>query len=110
MAKRKTSKKRKGVYFKDLPIVELSPGTETIPFDPDEGLRDVKFIARALCQALLKGDKKSFVTILRAHVRAKNISELGRRTKMKRSTIYAAIGPNANPTLETIINLIRESA
>ena len=110
MAKKKTSKKQKKFSISDVPIHNAGLGLKSKPHDPDKNLKDLKFITEALMEALLKGDKKSFLQILEAHIKAKNISEIERKTKLKRSTIYSAISPNGNPTLETIISLIQKSA
>lgn len=110
MAKKKTSKKQKKFSIYDMEIHDPGPNFKSTPYDPDVKLRDVKFIAGALIEALLLGDKKSFVEILEAHIKAKNISEVMRKTKLSRSTIYAAISQKGNPTLDTIFSLIHKSA
>ncbi|OFZ18107.1 MAG: hypothetical protein A2Z20_06050, partial [Bdellovibrionales bacterium RBG_16_40_8] len=110
MGKTKTSKKRKSFSINDVLIVKAGAGLKAKPHDPDSKLRDLQFIAEALAQAIVTGDKKSFLDILAAHIKSKNISEIERKTKINRSTIYAAIENDANPTLDTIISLIQKSA
>lgn len=110
MGKTKTSKKQRKFSIDDIPIVKPSEDLDRRPHDPDVRLRDLHFIAEALAQAIVEGDKKEFLEVLAAHFKSKNISEMGRKTKIKRSTIYAAIEKDANPTLDTIINLIQKSA
>jgi probable addiction module antidote protein len=110
MDKAKTSKRQKGFSIDNVPIVRPSTKLSTKRHDPDSKLRDLRFIAEALAEAIVKGDKKTFLDVLAAHIKSKNISEMERKTKIKRSTIYAAIDKDANPTLDTIINLIQKSA
>ena len=111
MANKKTSKRQRSYTLNDMPIAKLKKGTKTVPHDPLKTLLDPKFIAEALVEALfIKRDKKSFLSILRTYVLAHNISELGRKTKLRRSTIYAAIAKDANPTIETVMALLNKSA
>ena len=108
MDKAKTLKKQKKFTLDEIPIVKDGPASRA--HDPDAKLRDLHFISEALAKAIVTGDKRAFLDILAAHIKSKNISEMERKTKIKRSTIYAAIEKDANPTLDTIINLIRKSA
>lgn len=110
MRKAKTSKKRKTFSIADVPIVNVGVKSNSKLHDPDASLRDLHFIAKALAHAIVTGDKKAFLEVLGAHIKSKNISEMVRKTKIKRSTIYAAIMKDANPTLDTIIDLIQKSA
>lgn len=111
MANKKTLKKRKEYTIDDLPIHIPKKRVKTKILDTAKHIRDSQFIAEALIEALIiKKDKKAFLDILRAHVLAQNVSEMERRTKVKRSTIYSAISPNGNPTLETIFALIHKRA
>jgi len=110
MDKTKTSKKQKKFSIDDVPVVKPGTKSKSKPHDPDARLRDLHFIAEAMAHAIVIGDKKAFLEVLGAHIKSKNISEIERKTKIKRSTIYAAIEKDANPTLNTIINLIQKSA
>lgn len=110
MGNKKISKKQKKFLISNAPIHKAGSSFKSKTHDPDAKLKDVRFIAEALAQAIVAGDKKAFLNIFRAHIRSKNISELERKTKIKRSTIYSAIEMDANPTISTIIALIQKSA
>ena len=110
MAKARISKKRKRFSLNTVPVIEPNVSLNTRSHDPDAKLKNLKFIADALAHALVQGDKRAFLEVLAAHIKSKNISEIERRTKIKRSTIYSAIGLKANPTLDTIMNLIQKAS
>jgi DNA-binding phage protein len=111
MDNKKTSKKQKKYFtIKDLPIVKLKKNIKTREHDPLKNLLDTKFIAEALVECLLSCNKEGFLKILEAHILAQNVSELERRTKVRRSTIYAAIAKDANPTIGTVMALLKKGS
>lgn len=75
-------------------LAKLKPGIKTKRHDPNKLLRNQKFIAQSLVQAILESDKEAFLEILEGHIKAKNISEVARQTGLRRSTIYSAIQEN----------------
>lgn len=77
--------------------------------EPTKMLADKDFISKALAQAILDGDEKAFMEIFESHVRAKNIMKLAEEMKVKRSTIYQAIKKDANPSIKTIMKVMRSA-
>jgi probable addiction module antidote protein len=75
--------------------------------DPNEKLRDKKFIARALFEALTDGDDEAFKEILSAHFEALKRSELSENSGVKLRTLYRMTTPNANPTLKNIAKVFK---
>jgi probable addiction module antidote protein len=102
MDKIKTSKKRKKQPKKSMVI----NGIELLSHDPSAIFKNHKEIKQALVEALMDGDKEAFVDILSGYVRAHNILEVCRRTGLSRTVVYAAIGDNANPSLDTLCKIM----
>jgi probable addiction module antidote protein len=107
MGKTETSKKRKAFSMNDAPIVRLKRGVESLPHDPNKFLRDRDKIRRALTEAMEEGDMEAFREILSAHVKAVGVQNIIDRTHLTKSTIYSAIKEDANPTIETIFQILK---
>ncbi len=107
MAKTATLKKRKTFSMDDAPIVKLKNGLESVPHDPDEFLKDRAKIRQALTEAMEEGDMDAFREILSAHVKAVGVQNIIERTHLTKSTIYSAIKENANPTIETVFQILK---
>lgn len=107
MTKIATSKKQKPFSMNDAPIGRLKPGIKSEPYSPKENLRNSEKIREALLECMRDGDTDAFREILTAHVRAVGIQEVTHRTKLGRSTIYSAIGEDANPTIETVFQILK---
>ena len=102
MAKKKTLSGRKKSQKKSIQV----NGVRLIKHDPTLILKNHKEIKRALSEALIDGDKEAFVEILSGYVRAHNILEVCRRTKLSRTVVYGAIGEHGNPSLETLCKIM----
>ena len=102
MDKKKTSKKLKKQPKKSITI----NGTELFNHDPSLIFKNHKEIKIALFEALMNGDKEAFVEILSGYVRAHNILEVCRRTKLSRTVVYEAISDDANPSLDTLCKIM----
>jgi probable addiction module antidote protein len=107
MGKTETSKKRKAFSMDDAPIVKLKKGIESLPHDPDKFLQDRDKIRHALTEAMEEGDVEAFREILSAHVKAVGVQSIIDRTHLTKSTIYSAIKEDANPTIETIFEILK---
>lgn len=107
MGKTKTSKKQKAFSMDDTPIVKLKKGVESRPHDPNKFLRDQDKIRHALTEAMEDGDVEAFREILSAHVKAVGVQNIIDRTDLTKSTIYSAIKEDANPTIETIFQILK---
>ncbi|NLS26206.1 hypothetical protein S2M10_11870 [Sphingomonas sp. S2M10] len=79
---------------------------EATPFDPADHLADVESQAELLDQALATGDAKVIVNALAIVARARGISAVSRDSGIGRSSIYKALAPDGNPTLETFVQLV----
>lgn len=102
MDKKKTLKKPKRQLKKSMVI----NGVELLSHDPSKIFKNHKEIQKALSEALFDGDKEAFVEILSSYVRAHNILEVCKRTKLSRTVVYEAIGENANPSLDTLCKIM----
>lgn len=106
MGKTKTSKKRNHFSGTEMPTVKIKTGVKLSHHDPDKNLKDQDFIAKALFQCLIDGDTKGFKEILQAHLEAINISELAEKAGVGRRTIYEALSPKGNPSLNTLTKIL----
>ena len=79
---------------------------ETTPFDPMDHLDSVDDQIDLLNDALATGDSGVVGNILQMIAGAHGISALSRGTGIGRSSLYKAIGPEANPTLETLLKVL----
>ena len=107
MGKTKPSKKRKAFSMDDAPIVRLRSGEESLPHDPSKFLRDRDKILHALTEAMEEGDVEAFREILSGHVKAVGVQNIINQTDLTKSTIYSAIKEDANPTIETIFQILK---
>lgn len=76
------------------------------PFDPSQYLGDAEAQVAALTEALETGHKGVILAILNAIARARGMTALAAATGVKRETLYAALGDEGNPTLETFLAVI----
>jgi len=106
MAKTKTSKKRNRFSGAKMPTVRIKAGVKVSHHDPDKNLKNQDFIAKALFQCLIDGDTKGFKEILQAHLEAINISDLADKAGIGRRTIYEALSPKGNPSLNTLTKIL----
>lgn len=102
MDKKKTSKKPKKSLKKSITI----NGIKLFHHDPSAIFKNHKEIKQALSEALMDGDKEAFVEILSGYVRAHNILEVCRRTKLSRTVVYEAISEKGNPSLDTLCKIM----
>ncbi len=102
MDKKKTSGDRKKLQKKSMQI----NGVKLLKHDPSAIFKKHKEIKKALSEALIDGDKEAFVEILSGYVRAHNILEVCRRTKLSRTVVYEAISEDGNPSLETLFKIM----
>ena len=102
MDKKKILKKPKRQPKKSI----LINGIKFISHDPSKIFKNHKEIQKALSEALFDGDKVAFVEILSSYVRAHNILEVCKRTKLSRTVVYEAIGEDGNPSLDTLCKIM----
>ncbi|WP_343685366.1 addiction module antidote protein [Asticcacaulis sp.] len=81
---------------------------ETIrPFDAAEYLEDPKTAAAYLAAVFEDGDAEEIRSALNDIARAHGISDLSRETGLTRETLYKAFGSAGNPTLSTLLAVIK---
>lgn len=76
------------------------------PFDMADYLGDAKSQAAALSEALSSGHRGVILDTLGAIARARGMTDLARTTGINRQTLYAALGQDGNPTLETLLTVV----
>jgi probable addiction module antidote protein len=76
-------------------------------YDPAESLETPEAIAVFVSEALETGDRSFIAYALGVAARAKGMSQLARDTGLSRSALYEAFSEEGNPTLETILTLLK---
>src|SRR4051812_46214509 len=76
------------------------------PFDAAEFLIDAESQAAALKEALESGHKGVILSILGAIARARGMTALAKETGLGRQALYAALSPEGNPTLDTLLAIV----
>ena len=82
---------------------------KTLPFDAADALDTPEAQAELLAEALASGDAKVVTAALGMIARAKGMSQMARETGISREAIYRATGPDGNPTLSTLLALVRSA-
>jgi probable addiction module antidote protein len=86
--------------------MENQEKVKTVEFDPAKYLGSPDAQAFFFSDALATGNRAYIVEALGILARARGMSQLARETGIKRETLYATLGPNGNPTLETLLPII----
>ena len=83
-----------------------------IPHDPKESLKDPKEVLETLLHCLSIDDIEAFQDVLIAHLKYASKTDLARRTKLGRRTIYDLMDRKKpfNPTISTIAPLLKALA
>ncbi len=76
-------------------------------FDPAEYLDDLESQAELLADALASGNAGYVANALGVIARARGMSELARATGLGRQSLYAALSPDGNPTLDTVLKVAK---
>lgn len=79
----------------------------TTPFDGAEYLDDDESQAELLSDALATGDLDVITAALGIVARARGMTELAQKTGLTRSALYAALKEGGNPTLDTVLKVIK---
>lgn len=82
---------------------------KTLPFDAADALDTPEAQAELLAEALASGDAKVVTAALGMIARAKGISQMSRDAGISREALYRATGPDGNPTLSTLMALVRSA-
>ncbi len=82
---------------------------KTLPFDAAEALDTPQAQADLLAEALASGDARIVTAALGLIARARGMSQMARDTGISREAIYRATGPDGNPTLTTLLAIVRSA-
>lgn len=81
---------------------------ETASFDPADYIRSDEEAALYISDALQSGDASEVATALGTVARARGASGLARATGVSRAALYASLSPTGNPTLATVLAVLKE--
>jgi probable addiction module antidote protein len=81
--------------------------TKTKPFDAARYFKTPAAQARLIDDALASGDAGYIANALGVIARARGMTELARDTGLARPALYAALSEDGNPTLETVLKVVR---
>ena len=82
-------------------------GLKTKPFDVAEHIDDDVSQAELLSEALHTGDISIITAALGLIARARGMSQLANETGITRSALYSALKEGGNPTLDTVLKVLR---
>lgn len=80
---------------------------ELIPYDGSEFFDDAESQAELLNDALASGHPGYIADALGTIARARGMTDLQRLTGLDRSTLYAALREDGNPTLDTVMRVLK---
>lgn len=75
-------------------------------FDAAEFLSESEDQAELLSDALSSGNAAYITHALNIIARARGMSDLAKETGLNRSALYDALGPEGNPTLDTLLKVL----
>lgn len=85
----------------------VTPRTETSPYDASEFLGSAEAQAELLNDALESGNPAYVAHALGVIAKAMGMSEIARRTGIKRQSLYAALDTDGNPTITTFFSVLQ---
>lgn len=80
---------------------------KTLPFDAADALDTPEEQAAILAEAFASGDPAVVTAALGIIARARGISDVARETGLSREALYKATGAQGNPTLATLMGILR---
>ncbi len=111
MDKTKTSKKRaassKDSSRKTAKLPMLSPKAITFDYSPSSELKDRKFIAAAITDALMDGDADAVREILTTHLELVHKDRFYKVAGVSRRALFKLMESGANPTLESLAKVCK---
>ncbi len=78
-----------------------------VPFDAARYLDSPEAIEAFLEDAFATNDIAEIMSALGAVARARGMSQLAEDTDLSRPSLYRALGPEGNPTLDTLLKVMR---
>ena len=85
----------------------VTPDTKTSAYDASEFLGSAEAQAELLNDALASGDRAYVAHALGVIAKAVGMTEIARRTGIKRQSLYAALDEGGNPTLDTFFSVLQ---
>ena len=82
-------------------------GEPVYDYDPAESLDTPEAIAVFVSEAFETGDRSFIAYALGVAARARGMSQLARDTGLSRSALYEAFSEDGNPTLGTMLTLLK---
>ena len=80
---------------------------ETTPYDTADTLDSEAAVVAYLKLAFEEGDAADIRAALNNVARAKGMTEMARETGVAREALYKGLGANGNPTLDTLLAVVR---
>ena len=80
---------------------------ETTPYDTADTLDSEAAVVAYLKLAFEEGDAADIRAALNNVARAKGMTEMARQTGVAREALYKGLGANGNPTLDTLLAVVR---
>ncbi len=80
---------------------------ETKPWDAAEALNSPADIAAYLDAYLEDGTPEELLRAINTIARSRGMSELARQTGISRETLYRAFSDTGNPTLDTLLRVLK---
>jgi probable addiction module antidote protein len=80
---------------------------ETRLWDPATRLTTPEAIADYLGAAFEDGDPQVIASVLGDIARAKGMANIAKETGLSRESLYRALGDNGNPTLDTLLKVLK---
>jgi probable addiction module antidote protein len=87
----------------------MTMALKTLPFDAADAIDTPEAQAELLAEALASGDAKVVTAALGIIARSKGMSQMARDAGISREAIYRATGPDGNPTLSTLMAIVRSA-
>tara|TARA_R110000765_G_scaffold161390_1_gene265801 strand:- start:55 stop:342 length:288 start_codon:yes stop_codon:yes gene_type:complete len=80
---------------------------ELRPWDATEFLDSEEMISEYLAVAFEEGDAEEIRLALNNVARARGMTDLQKQTGLSRSALYKALGEGGNPTLDTLLAILK---
>ena len=87
--------------------IAMAGKIELKPWDVTEYLDSEEMIAEYLAVVFEEGDAELIRVALNDVARARGMSDLQRQTGLSRSALYKALGEGGNPTLDTLLAILK---
>ena len=85
----------------------MTDDLELKPWDTAEFLDSEEMIATYLSVVFEDGDAEEILHALNNVARARGMTELQKQTGLSRSALYKALGEGGNPTLDTLLAILK---